>query len=87
MNYEQYCKEIQEEREFLNSLPLEKYIKNWIEIYDVMKQIENDYGKLRPCGFVFNCMGIDEFLIYLTERYPNLTYSESTHYHLYLEKE
>lgn len=87
MNYEQYCKEVQEEREFLNSLPLEKYIKDWIEIYDMMQQIEEDYGKLRPSGFVFNVTEIDDFLIYLTKRYPNLTYSENTQYHLYLDKE
>ena len=64
MNYVQYCKELQEEREFLDSLPLEKYIKDWIEIYDMMQQIEEDYGKLRPSGFVFNVTGIDDFLIY-----------------------
>lgn len=87
MDYVQYCKELQEEREFLDSLPLEKYIKDWIEIYDMMQQIEEDYGSLRPSGFVFNCTGIDEFLIYLTKRYKNLTYSENTQYHLYLDKE
>lgn len=87
MNYEQYCKEVQEEREFLNSLPLEKYIKDWIEIYDMMQQIEEDYGKLRPSEFVFNVTGIDDFLTYLTKRYPNLTYSENIQYHLYLDKE
>ena len=53
----------------------------------MMLQIEEDYGKLRPSGCVFNCTGIDEFLIYLTRRYPNLTYSENTQYHLYLNEE
>lgn len=87
MNYVQYCKEVQEEKEFLDSIPLENYIKDWIEIYDMMLQIEEDYGKLRPSGCVFNCTGIDEFLIYLTRRYPNLSYSENTQYHLYFNKE
>lgn len=87
MNYVQYCKELQEEREFLDSLPLENYIKDWIEIYDMIQQIEEDYGKLRPNGFVFNCMDADEFLTYLTKRYQNLNYSENIQYHLYLDKE
>ncbi len=87
MNYVQYCKELQEEREFLDSLPLENYIKDWIEIYDMMQQIEEDYGNLRPSGFVFNCMGADEFLTYLTKRYQNLAYSENIQYHLYLNEE
>lgn len=87
MNYVQYCKELQEERKFLDSLPLENYIKDWIEIYDMIQQIEEDYGKLRPSGFVFNCMGADEFLTYLTKRYQSLNYSENIQYHLYLDKE
>lgn len=86
MNYEQYCKELQEEKEFLNSIPLEKYIKDWVEIYDMRCQIEADYGKSRPSGFVFNCMGIDEFLMYLTRRYPNLIYTETIQYHLHIDK-
>lgn len=81
-NWEEYTKMLKEEYDFLDSIFLDKYIKDGINIYDIKDAIEKDYAKKRPENVVFNYMGTDEFLDYLTKRY-NLTYREEINYYIY----
>ena len=70
MKYKEFL-DLQKKFNFLDTLPLEKYIipGNMINISVIMDCIEEDYGKLYEEDFIFNCINIEEFSVYLKNRY------------------
>lgn len=86
MNYSSYRKMIEEETKFLDTIPIEKYLEDGKDIYDIEDEIERDYGEYRPEKIVFNYMNTDEFLDYLVKRYHiKYTYTEEIHYYIFQE--
>ena len=70
MEYKEFLDLQKKAFNFLDTLPLEKYIipGNMINISVVMDCIEEDYGKLYE-DFIFNCINREEFSEYLKNRY------------------
>ena len=65
---------IRKTEEFLDTIDVKKYLQEDKDLYDVMDEIEEDYGKTledNPVfeGYVFNWMSSDEFGDYITKRY------------------
>lgn len=88
MDMEQFTKMQNDEFEFLDSIDLKPYLKEWADIYDIRDKIEKDYGKDYYESFIFNCIDIYEFIDYLKRRYGNEIYfNEHTTYSVHLNKE
>ena len=71
MKYKEFLDLQKKEFNFLDTLPLEKYIIpcNIINVSIIMDCIEEDYGKLYEEDFIFNCINREEFSEYLKNRY------------------
>lgn len=71
MKYKEFLDLQQKEFEFLDTLPIEKYIipGNIVNISTIMDCIEEDYGNLYEEDFIFNCIDRMEFSEYLKNRY------------------
>lgn len=77
MNYEEFTKHYNDEKEFLDTLDLTEAINNHEDLYDLMNYIENTYQKdykIEP--YIFNCMSSNEFLDYLQRRYDLIVREE-----------
>lgn len=79
MKYKEFLDLQKKEFNFLDTLPLEKYIipGNMINISVIMDCIEEDYGELYEEDFIFNCIDREEFSEYLKNRY-NISIIEQT---------
>lgn len=69
MNYEAFTKLQNDEFEFLDTIDIKPYLADFKDIYDVEDEIQKDYGKSYCEGFIFNCIGVNEFMDYLSRRY------------------
>ena len=71
MKYKELLDLQKKEFNFLDTLPLEKYIipGNIINISVIMDCIDEEYGKLYEEDFIFNCINREEFSEYLKNRY------------------
>ncbi|WP_304393188.1 hypothetical protein [uncultured Clostridium sp.] len=88
MDWKQVTEMQNKEFEFLDSIDLKPYLKEWADIYDVRDKIEEDYGKDYCEPFIFNCIDIEEFMDYLKRRYKNKVYfNEHTTYSIHLNEE
>lgn len=65
---------VKETEKFLDTIDISKYLRNGKDLYDVIDEIEDDYGEQvenNPLfqGYVFNWMAPDEFGDYLEKRF------------------
>lgn len=63
-----------DEFEFLDSLDLKPYLKEGLDVYDIMNKIEENHSKDYYEGVIFNCIDRDDFISYLKRRYGNKIY-------------
>lgn len=88
MNNEIFTKLQNDEYEFLDSIDLKPYLKNFANVWNIMNQIQKDHGKNYYEGLIFNCINEDEFMDYLKKRYGNKIYfTESIINYLHLNRE
>ena len=87
--------ELKENWEFIDSIDFIPFLTS-CDVEEIMTEVE-DYYSLnhitlqKSCGsFVFNYIGVDEFMEYLVSRYPDIIANgcEETrvYYHLYYKK-
>lgn len=70
MNYKDI---IMKTEQFLDTIPMEKYLTSGCDLREAMNQIEEDYSDLLSNdeffrGYVFNWMSTDEFASYLKRK-------------------
>lgn len=88
MNKEQFTKQFNNEKEFLDSIDLLEFLVDRKEIYDVKNEIKKRYDKEFCKQYnddygLFNCFGTDELIDYITQRYyPDITFDESINYYV-----
>ncbi len=85
---ELWTKKVHDEFEFLDSIDVKRYLVDKAEVWDCMDAIKNkfneEYCKKYNDDFgLFNYTGTDDFLDYITKRYPDISYNESTRYYIY----
>jgi hypothetical protein len=80
MSYKESLEWEVKETAFLDTKDLKPFLEKDKSIYDIMDDIEDAFGdEYTEEVFIFNCMGHDEFIKYLKNRYPDIhfyNYSE-----------
>ena len=88
MNWEQLTKQQNDEFEFLDSIDLKPYLKDFANVWNIMQKIQEEHGKDYYEGLVFNCIDEDEFMDYLKRRYGSKIYfTESITNYIHLNEE
>ena len=90
MNLEQkqlWQKKEHDEYEYLNSIDIRKYLKHNMNVWDCMNQISKEHNKNYCEKYnddfgLFNYTNTDDFLNYITKRYPDISYNESIQYYI-----
>lgn len=68
-----YEEEQQLQKEYLDQIDMDKYLYEWADLDDIMKDVEDDAINLPPLpeefdGYVFNFMDTYDFAQYLKEK-------------------
>lgn len=78
-SYKEHQEWVEKELAFLDTLPLENFIKNEKDVRKIMDEIEETYFKNYPYQeqkFIFNHTSEDEFIDYLRERFNIICYEQ-----------
>ena len=90
---ELWKKKEHDEFEYLDSIDVKQYLKNNMNVWDCMEHIKDNHNKdycekYNDDYGLFNYTNTDDFLDYITKRYPKIKYNESIHYYIHnLEEE